>query len=217
MPRPSPGSCPRGRVPIGRSRDPTLTQALQRLQGSAIPASILERDVLPARVQGFRSADLDASRRAASSSGSSGALGTDDGRVMLLFREGRRRSCRSRSRPAGPVHDAIRTHLADRGASFWPDLVQAAGTADTAVLLRSLWDLVWAGEVTNDTLTPLRAFARSGRRRARTPARPGTASSRGTAAGAGRWSLVADLRTATVGPTDAPSPAPSGCSIDTAS
>ncbi len=183
-----------------------LTQALQRLQGSAIPASILERDALPARVQGFRSADLDA----LTASGElvwigAGALGTDDGRVMLLFREGAAALVPEPVEgPAGPVHDAIRTHLADRGASFWPDLVQAAGTADTAVLLRSLWDLVWAGEVTNDTLAPLRAFARSGRRRARTPARPrpGQLRRAGPPAGAGRWSLVADLRTATVGPTE---------------
>jgi ATP-dependent Lhr-like helicase len=57
-----------------------LTDALTRLQGAAIPASILEREVLPARVQGFRAADLDA----LTASGDlvwigCGALGADDG------------------------------------------------------------------------------------------------------------------------------------------
>ena len=183
-----------------------LTQALQRLQGAALPASILERDVLPARVQGFRPADLDS----LIASGElvwigAGALGTDDGRITLLFRaEATTLVPEPGEGPAGPVHDAIRAHLAARGASFWPDLVQAAGTADTAVLLRALWDLVWAGEVTNDTLAPLRAFARSGHRRARTPARPrpGQLRRAGPPAGAGRWSLVADLTSAAIGPTE---------------
>ena len=47
--------------------------------------------------------------------------------------------------------------LAERGASFWTQLKAAApGTADDE-LLAALWDLVWAGEVTNDSLAPLRA------------------------------------------------------------
>ena len=177
-----------------------LTQALERLEGAAIPASILERDVLPARVLGFRPADLDA----LTASGDlvwvgAGALGADDGRVTLLFRDRAAALAPEPGEPpAGAAHDAIRGHLADRGASFWPELVQAAGTADPVVLLRALWDLVWAGEVTNDTLAPLRAFARSSRRASRTPARPrpGALRHAGPPAGAGRWSLVADLASA---------------------
>ena len=182
-----------------------LTQALERLQGATIPASILERDVLPARVQGFRPANLDA----LTASGElvwigAGALGADDGRVTLLFRDRAAALAPEPGEPpAGPMHDAIRTHLATRGASFWPDLVQAAGTADPAVLLRTLWDLVWAGEVTNDTLQPLRAFARSSRRGSRAPARPrpGALRRAGPPAGAGRWSLVSDLTAASPSPT----------------
>ncbi|MGZ8585983.1 MAG: Lhr family ATP-dependent helicase, partial [Actinomycetota bacterium] len=142
-----------------------LPEAVARLQGTAIPASILESDVLPARVRGFRPADLDAM----TASGDlvwigAGAIGGTDGRVALLYREQAPRLAPEPppddERPEGPLHDAIREHLATRGASFWPDLVQAAGTADERVLLRALWDLVWAGEVTNDALAPLRAFVR---------------------------------------------------------
>ena len=183
-----------------------LTQALERLQGAAIPASILERDVLPARVQGFRAADLDA----LTAGGDlvwigAGALGRNDGRVTLLFRDRAAALAPQPSLdpPAGSVHDALREHLARRGASFWPDLVQAAGTGDPHVLLRALWDLVWAGEVTNDTLAPLRAFARSARRAIRSPARPrpGALQHAGPPAGAGRWSLVADLATGSTNTT----------------
>jgi ATP-dependent Lhr-like helicase len=184
-----------------------LTDALTRLQGAAIPASILEREVLPARVQGFRAADLDA----LTASGDlawigCGALGTDDGRVTLLFREQAAALAPTpdADAPNGPLHDAIRDHLARRGASFWPDLVQAAGTADEQVLLRALWDLVWAGEVTNDTLSPLRAYGASSRRGSRSGGarpRPGALRRAGPPAGAGRWSLVSDLTTAAVEPT----------------
>ena len=72
-----------------------------------------------------------------------------------------RRGGRSRSRPDGALHDALRTVLAERGASFWNQLrAGAPGTADDE-LLAALWDLVWAGEVTNDSLAPLRAFTQA--------------------------------------------------------
>ncbi|HWC72081.1 MAG TPA: DEAD/DEAH box helicase [Actinomycetota bacterium] len=179
-----------------------LIDAIGHLQGAAIPASILETDVLPARVRGYRPAELDA----LASSGDlvwvgAGGLGADDGRVMLCFRAQARMLLDGRGggeRPDGAVHDALRTHLADHGASFWPELVGAAGTADERVLIRALWDLVWAGEVTNDTLAPLRAFVRGasarvrGSRPGRRP-RPGAIRHAGPAAGAGRWSLTAPL------------------------
>jgi ATP-dependent Lhr-like helicase len=105
--------------------------------------------------------------------------------------------------PVGPIPDAIRSQLEQRGASFWPDLVQAAGTADEAVVLRALWDLVWSGEVTNDTLAPLRAFLRGVGRRARDGGRPrpGRLRVAGPPAGAGRWSLV-DTLAAEPSPTE---------------
>jgi ATP-dependent helicase Lhr and Lhr-like helicase len=71
---------------------------------------------------------------------------------------------------AGPLHQVVRDQLSRHGASFWSDLVAAAGQADEqadeAALLDALWDLVWAGEVTNDAMAPLRAMAspRAGRR-----------------------------------------------------
>jgi ATP-dependent Lhr-like helicase len=179
-----------------------LSQAVARLQGAPIPASILEADVLPARVRAFRPADLDA----LVSSGElvwigAGALGASDGRVALVFRDrigalapGAPGSD-DPEHPDGPVHEAIRTWLHEHGASFWPDLLVAAGTGDAAVVLRALWDLVWAGEVTNDTLAPLRAFlSGTGLRRPRAGPRPrprpGALRVAGPPAGAGRWSLV---------------------------
>jgi ATP-dependent helicase Lhr and Lhr-like helicase len=186
-----------------------LPAAIARLQGASVPASTLETDVLPARVRGFRPADLDALCAVGELVWiGAGPLGTDDGRVTLLFRDQVPLLAPAVGEPPeDEIHDAIRSLLTVRGASFWPDLVGAAGTADERVLLRALWDLVWAGEVTNDTLAPLRAFVKGGSSRVRAPRpghrpRPGSLRHVGPPAGAGRWSLVATLREPAPAPTE---------------
>ena len=135
-----------------------------------------------------------------------GALGADDGRVRLFFRDRVKLLASSvvlPEPPDGPLHDAIREQLTRAGASFWPDLVGAAGGADEAVLLTALWDLVWAGEITNDTFGPLRAPPRVRRaRRARARPHPGRLTRLGPPAGAGRWSLVAHLLDPAPTPTE---------------
>jgi ATP-dependent helicase Lhr and Lhr-like helicase len=194
-----------------RGGSDALADAITRLQGAAIPASILETDVLPARVRSYRPADLDA----LCAGGDlvwigAGSLGGDDGRVVLCSREAARSLLADRD-PVGPrdgdeVLAAIRSHLELRGASFWPDLVAATGVAEERRLLSALWDLVWAGEITNDTLAPLRAFVRGasskvrGSRPGRGP-RPGSLRRSGPPAGGGRWSLVAPLLEPSPAPT----------------
>ncbi len=127
-----------------------------------------------------------------------GPLGADDGRVRLFFRD-RVRLLATRpaieGAPDGEIHDAIRDRLLRAGASFWPDLVAATGVADDAVVLTALWDLVWAGEITNDTFGPLRVPRRASAKRSSARARPhpGRLSRLGPPAGAGRWSLVVPL------------------------
>ncbi|MGZ8763638.1 MAG: Lhr family ATP-dependent helicase, partial [Acidimicrobiia bacterium] len=138
-----------------------LVDTIGQLQGMPIVASSLEADVLAARLRGYSPAQLDE----LSSTGElvwvgAGAIGANDGRVMLSFRDRAALLLPDTgvSKPEGVVHDAIRARLAASGASFWPDLLAAAGTSvSDAEILTALWDLVWAGEVTNDTLAPLRA------------------------------------------------------------
>jgi len=173
-----------------------LVDAISQLQGVPIPASTLENDVLTARLAGYRSADLDA----LCASGEivwmgAGSLGATDGRVVVCFRDQARLLAPSNAidPPAGPAADAIRTHLTTHGASFWLDLVAATGLADDRVVLDALWQLVWAGEVTNDSFAPVRAVL-SGRPRApRGKPRPGRLTRMGPPSGQGRWSLVAPL------------------------
>ena len=93
------------------------------------------------------------------------------------------------TRPADPRHEAIRGWLNRRGASFYRELFAAAGGGSDRDVLDALWDLVWAGEVSNDTFAPLRALR--WRRPARDPRRrPARLTSLGPPEAAGRWSLV---------------------------
>ncbi|HEX9695142.1 MAG TPA: DEAD/DEAH box helicase [Actinomycetota bacterium] len=182
-----------------------LVETIGALQGAPIPASILEDAVLRARVDGYRPADLDA----LCASGDlvwvgAGPLGPSDGRVALLFRDSVRLLAPPApdEPPSEPVHDAIRGHLSARGASFWPEVLSASGVADEDVVLSALWDLVWAGEVTNDTMAPLRAL-RAGKRKApRARPHPGRLRRAGPPAAAGRWSLVSALREPFANPTE---------------
>ncbi|HEU5149864.1 MAG TPA: hypothetical protein VFU19_05175, partial [Iamia sp.] len=196
-----------------------LAEVLAVLQGAPIPASVLEADVLPARMDRYRPADLDA----LAASGDvvwvgAGAIGAGDGRVRLVFRDELGLLVPEPdpdARPEGAVHDVLRAHLAAAGASFWPQLQAAVAAAglegyDDRSLLVALWDLVWAGEVTNDTLAPLRAFVSSGTGKARKGAspragrpRPGRLTRQGPPAAAGRWSLVAPLRQPVPSPSEA--------------
>ena len=196
---------------VGRGRRgiDALVEALEQLQGVAIPASVLERDVLPARVDGYRPAMLDELCAAGELVWvGAGALGADDGRVRIFFRDRVRMLASSPpvdALPTDEIHDALRDRLLRAGASFWPDLVAAAGTADDAVVLTALWDLVWAGEVTNDTFGPLRVPRRAGavRRSSRSRPHPGRLTRLGPPAGAGRWSLVVPLLEPAPTPTEA--------------
>src|SRR5205085_1460243 len=129
------------------------------------------------------------------------------GRVALYFRDRVRLLAPhpSEELPHGEIYDALREHLRARGASFWTDLFAASGVADQRAVLNALWDLVWAGEVTNDTLAPLRsAVARkadSARPRGARP-RPGALRRAGPPAAAGRWSLVGSLLEPEPSPTE---------------
>ncbi|HKG55998.1 MAG TPA: DEAD/DEAH box helicase [Candidatus Limnocylindrales bacterium] len=170
-----------------------LAEVVDQLGGLPIPASVLERDVLPTRVPGYQPRLLDELGALGEVAWvGNGSLGRDDGRVALV-RPGREilrpGPVDASERPTGARHDAIRELLARRGASFYREIFAAAGGGTDREVLDALWDLVWAGEVTNDTFAPLRAlrWKRPGRDARR---RPGRLTSLGPPEAAGRWSLV---------------------------
>ncbi len=178
----------------GENRGPErLREAMVQLEGLPLPWSTLGQVLLPARVPGFHFEALDL----LAATGQvvwvgRGALGSRDGRIALYRRERVHLLLEPEAEPAlEPLHRALLDHLGRRGACFLLELEQAArqaGFAPTgAELSAALWDLVWAGGVTNDTFAPLRALAGGTSERAR---RRGGPSLTG-----GRWSLVAHLFT----------------------
>jgi ATP-dependent Lhr-like helicase len=199
-------------IPAERPGVDALVEAIGLLQGASLVASSLELDVLPQRVRGYRTSDLDA----LCTSGDlvwvgAGAIGATDGRVRLFFSDQLAVLApmfEPQEPPSGALHDVIRSHLAQRGASFWAQVRSATIGATEAETLTALWDLVWAGEVTNDSLVPLRAVlagAKTGPARSapRGRPRPGRLNRIGPPAGAGRWSLVAPLLHPAPTPTEA--------------
>jgi ATP-dependent Lhr-like helicase len=127
-----------------------------------------------------------------------GSLGSSDGRVALYLRSDAARLIREpETPPTGEIHERLREHLQGRGASFFRDLYYATGSGDEDAVLDALWDMVWAGEVTNDTFLPLRMLGPRSRRHPRRPVMR-----LGPPASAGRWSLVSDLRRPAVSTTE---------------
>jgi ATP-dependent helicase Lhr and Lhr-like helicase len=174
-----------------------LREILVPLQGLALAPEVWERDVLPRRIGSYSPTWVDQ----LCASGElvwvgAGALGKRSGKVALYFREDARwlgpPSIKG-DPPSEPLHDALRERLA-AGAAFWTDLLADLGGTEPVELQEALWDLVWAGEATNDAFAPLRAprltVARqqrdAGRRFARRR-RPGAPQVQG------RWSLTGPL------------------------
>jgi ATP-dependent Lhr-like helicase len=192
-------------IPAKRRGRDALAGVVAELAGCPLVASSLETEILPARLAAYQPADLDA----LCASGQvvwAGIepLGASDGRIALYPAEQEALLDRAVPSPPvpGPLAERLRETLARRGAVFFADLVREVGgfPADT---LTTLWQMVWAGEITNDTLEPLRsraralrAAAREARGRARRPDRPrvgfmGTAPRVGPPGSEGRWSLRA--------------------------
>ena len=177
-----------------------LAEVVDQLAGLPIPASVLERDVLPARIPGYQPRLLDELGAMGEVAWvGRGSLGRDDGRVVLL-RPGRELLRPGGlpdgvERPVSEIHERLRAHLGRRGACFYRELFGASGARSDREALDALWDLVWAGEVTNDTFAPLRALRWKRPAKDHRP-RPGRLTALGPPEAAGRWSLVGEEGTA---------------------
>jgi ATP-dependent Lhr-like helicase len=175
----------------GIDRTASLREALVPLQGLPLPVSLWEAEVLPRRVRGYQPSQLD--QLCASGEVVWAGAGLD--RVALYFREDAAAlgAPAAAPPPEGEAHDRVREVLA-RSAEFWFDLL-AAAEIDAETALPALWELVWAGEVTNDAWTPLRAgrrYATQERQRAR-PRRFSRHRTANVTSTQGRWSLAARL------------------------
>jgi ATP-dependent Lhr-like helicase len=171
----------------GIDRRATLREALVPLQALPLPVSLWESEVLPRRVPGYAPAQLDQ----LCASGEAVWIGAGLDRVAIYFREdapvlGRPSAAEP---PDGESAGKIRAAL-NRSALFWFDLLAETGL-DAEDALPALWELVWAGEVTNDAWQPLRAGRRYGiPKPERRPRRFSRRRSDTITATQGRWSLT---------------------------
>jgi len=178
-----------------------LLEVVAQIEGLPLSWSALRDDLLPARVAGFRLDQLDL----LAATGQivwhgCGALGPRDGRIALYRRGSARRLVQvdpSEPSELGPIHAAVVEHLNRRGACFLVELEDAVRprfpATGTGEWDAAIWDLVWAGVVTNDTLAPLRALGTTRRQGSRhRGARP---------LAGGRWSLVSQIADPEVSPT----------------
>ncbi|GAA2728447.1 Lhr family helicase [Cellulomonas aerilata] len=173
---------------VGRLRGVEgLARAIEQLAGSVVPASALESLVLPARVVDYSPAMLDELTAAGEVVWAGhGELAAHDGQVSLHPTTTADLTLPPVPglEPGGPVdtpeHHAVLAVLADGGAFFLPavaarvadhlraEALLAGEDPDTVVtpsqsrLAGVVWDLVWAGHLTNDGLTPLRARLAAG-------------------------------------------------------
>src|SRR4029434_7459606 len=116
----------------------------------------------------------------------------------------RRPDDKSQATPRGRSADILE-YPREHGASFFAAIHQGTGEGFPQETVDALWDLVWQGLVTNDTLHALRALIRPSdtrsSRRTRGPSSRARRLVRPTAEG--RWSAVNHAATNRTSPTQA--------------
>lgn len=189
---------------------------VEQLAGALVPASALETLVLPSRVQGYQPGMLDELTSAGEVLwAGAGGLSGGDGWITLVPADlaplllpdpplG--------AQDEGGVAEQVLEELAGGRALFFRGLSDLVGSTDDQAFAETVWDLVWSGRLTNDTLAPLRARlsgggahkktapaprarldrTRYGRTRVGRPAMPTRS---GPPMVAGRWSALPELET----------------------
>ncbi|MDP3720452.1 MAG: DEAD/DEAH box helicase [Acidobacteriota bacterium] len=174
-----------------------LLDAIEQLQGVPLVASLVDREVLAARVHDYAPAMLDTLMGAGEVTWVGvESLGERDGRIALYLTDHV-----AKLRPPAALDPARESGLADRdarivaflarqGASFFGPLHEAAGGGFPQETLDALWDLVWKGLVTNDTLHALRAFTAPPERSRRAGRAPFRSRRLVPPSAEGRWALA---------------------------
>ena len=158
-----------------------VLEVVERLAGAPVPASALETLVLPGRVPGYSPALLDELTSAGEVVWSgAGALPGGDGWLVLAPADGAQLILPEPGEVSmTPLHEAVLEVLSGGGALFFrmlsdrtAALLSSSGALpDDGEVAAAIWDLVWAGLLTNDTLAPLRVALGGQQRRSAAPAR----------------------------------------------
>jgi ATP-dependent Lhr-like helicase len=185
---------------------------IEQLAGVPIPASAWESLVLPARVRDYTPAMLDE----LTSSGEvlwsgHGSLPGRDGWIALHPADMAPLTLALPEADAEvtPLEQTLVNILGAGGAYFTAQLKTLADAANEQSVIDALWNLTWAGRVTNDTFAPIRTLLAGGSQahkttrraprarmyRGQTLARPNGAVPPRPPALGGRWSLLPEPET----------------------
>jgi ATP-dependent helicase Lhr and Lhr-like helicase len=183
-----------------------VLSVVEQLSGCAVPASALEPFVLGSRVSDYSPAMLDELTASGEVLWSGmGSLPGTDGWVALHLADSAHLTLPDVTLvESTPLHEQILEALGGGGAFFFRQLSDDVGATDDQAVVAALWDLVWSGHVSNDTLAPLRTLiggGRSAHRSRRSPprarmhgrrsyGRPAMPTRTGPPTAAGRWSLL---------------------------
>ncbi|MCU1412086.1 MAG: ATP-dependent helicase [Rhodoglobus sp.] len=174
-----------------------LAQVIDQLAGVSLPASAWETTVFPARLPNYSQAWLDELTTTGEVIWSgNGVLPGSDGWVSFHLADTARLTL---PEPSGDetteLQRSILEAMAGGGAYFFRQLGQAVGSEDDKALNAALWELVWAGLITNDTFSPLRSYLGGPAAAPRARSYRGRSSAlrvavSGPPTGGGRWSLL---------------------------
>jgi ATP-dependent helicase Lhr and Lhr-like helicase len=211
-------------VTVPRRGLDALLDTIEALQGAALLASELETEILPARIADYHPSNLDALMAAGEVTWVGvEQVGDRNGRVALylteslpLLRLPENSAATGESAPSQSPNaeraEKIAEFLARQGASFFSEIHAACGAGFPGDTIDALWELAWAGRITNDTFYPLRKLLRpDDRKRKREifdderPGSPGylrrLRSRTATGQAHGRWSLLRQRITMALTPT----------------
>ncbi|MFG3491001.1 DEAD/DEAH box helicase [Streptomyces sp. NPDC047972] len=147
-----------------------LARAIEQLQGAPVPASALEKLILPSRVRDYSPGLLDELTTTGEVLwAGAGALPGKDGWVSLYLADAAPLLLpQPHPLELSALHESVLTTLSGGYGLFFRQIAdQIRATthpeATDPQLADALWDLAWSGRLTNDTLAPLRSLLGSGR------------------------------------------------------
>lgn len=187
-----------------------VASVVEQLAGVPIPASAWEPLVLASRVRDYSPAMLDELTSTGEVVWSGhGSISSKDGWVCLHMAD---TAPLTLVPPAESDLSELQLKVLDAvaagGAYFFRQLSDTVGSTDDDSLITALWELVWAGRLSNDTFAPLRALLNATTRAApshrsprRTPRlrsyrrmeRPSLPTRTGPPTAGGRWSRLPEL------------------------
>ncbi len=166
-----------------------LLDALEQLEAAPLNLAELESEILPARVADYAPGWLDELISAGEIVWRGlEPIGPKNGRLAFFLADDYPLLAPPSSEVPGSLAAELRQQLAAQGALFFHDLVPGPAHFRPEVL-KTLWSMVWAGEVTNDTMVPLRSLGQATGEPAR-GRRPFRTRRAGLSGSEGRWSLL---------------------------